>query len=312
MDILLRFCLYVSLFRNTYPAPVTESSRIEMIIADSEQSGNEENIEFETSTAEKDILRTTSGNLSELLSVTPVAFNNDVSVKITEPVITLNDDGYNSNGKSDRTVKMKCEEIPSDSLYRRLGPAFNARYMSMDKPVDDSEITKWDTNSKTMNDQQVRHRKRNRHNRFFVESNFHRILPEEKYISLENDDQRLNVTTGQRKFIDRVKRASKKRKTSRKSKDNALPWQCESRVIWQDLGNDYFPRFLRSVECGKDRCWFNHFQCRAKAFTVKVLRRTSDTCVPIPTTDGSETKFEHHWEFEERAVTFCCECGADA
>jgi len=102
-----------------------------------------------------------------------------------------------------------------------------------------------------------------------------------------------------------------------------LPWTCKQEVRWIDLGPDYFPRYLRSMKCTSDRCFYGHYFCRPKAFTVKVLRRLADKCIEIaPKVSHSMTTsrppilrvsqqapiFREPWVFEEVAVTFCCEC----
>lgn len=35
----------------------------------------------------------------------------------------------------------------------------------------------------------------------------------------------------------------------RQSEDPTSKWRCESALEWEDLGDDYFPRFLRKVKC---------------------------------------------------------------
>jgi len=79
-----------------------------------------------------------------------------------------------------------------------------------------------------------------------------------------------------------------------------LPWQCNSEIIWTDLGSNYFPRYLRTTRCTTENCWYGHFKCRPKAFTVNVLKRIRDSCK-----DGVDGQA---WVYEERAVSFCCEC----
>lgn len=119
----------------------------------------------------------------------------------------------------------------------------------------------------------------------------------------------------------------------------ADPFSCASEVVWEDLGPSYFPRFLRSLRCTSDRCLYGLRRCRARAFTVKVLRRRSDECVPeeqrverlvtlselgirSPAVSAAEAiggnlaiavtevrvVWVHEWLVEERALNFCCEC----
>lgn len=45
------------------------------------------------------------------------------------------------------------------------------------------------------------------------------------------------------------------------------------------MGPDYFPRYMRSVECLVGKCWFNIYTCKPRGFTVKILKRRKDRCV---------------------------------
>lgn len=82
---------------------------------------------------------------------------------------------------------------------------------------------------------------------------------------------------------------------------------------WLDLGEDRFPRYLRTVRCKGESCWFTHFECKGRAFTVNVLRRL--TAQPVcegerASSDSLPQDLREEWVFEERAVTFCCDCTA--
>lgn len=96
------------------------------------------------------------------------------------------------------------------------------------------------------------------------------------------------------------------------SKD--MQWHCESPLRWIDLGPDYFPRFLRSADCGHHTCTGSGFVCRPRSFSVKVLRRREGVCAPagdLPleeSTVGLPSDLRDLWVWELRAVNFCCVC----
>lgn len=96
------------------------------------------------------------------------------------------------------------------------------------------------------------------------------------------------------------------------SKD--MQWHCESPLRWLDLGPDYFPRFLRSADCGHPTCTGAGFVCRPRSFSVKVLRRREGVCAPagdLPleeSTVGLPNDLRDLWVWELRAVNFCCVC----
>lgn len=113
-------------------------------------------------------------------------------------------------------------------------------------------------------------------------------------------------------FPNRNKRAYG-RTTNADGTRKTYPWKCDSTVRWIDLGPDYFPRYLRTVECTKHYCWYKAFVCKAKSFAIKILRRRQGLCA-----DASNLKklsvfdfrgdFGEVWKWEEVAITFCCDC----
>lgn len=96
------------------------------------------------------------------------------------------------------------------------------------------------------------------------------------------------------------------------------PWECKSKIVWLDLGYDYYPRYLRSVECTQQKCYYSFFTCQPRSFTVKILRRRRGECVQTSTISlggrnsvkGVIDEMKELWTWEERAVNFCCDCAA--
>lgn len=84
-----------------------------------------------------------------------------------------------------------------------------------------------------------------------------------------------------------------------------LPWSCEGRVAWRDLGPDYFPRYIREVECAQRTCWYSHYKCRAKPYTLKVLKRNSIAC---NRSDAASLDISVLWGFHDIETTLSCEC----
>jgi hypothetical protein len=94
---------------------------------------------------------------------------------------------------------------------------------------------------------------------------------------------------------------------------NKRPWECEAKIKWLDLGFDYYPRYLRTVECTRHSCFYGHFTCKPRSFTVKILRRRKGECVQTKNkvgTIGLPGDLKELWVWEERAVNFCCDCAA--
>lgn len=125
----------------------------------------------------------------------------------------------------------------------------------------------------------------------------------------ENDDVLSKNTT-------RTKRANNRRRNEdgsqpQQQQQSKRPWECEAKIKWIDLGYDYYPRYLRTVECTRHACFYGHFTCKPRSFTVKLLRRRRGECVPTRHNIGVENLHEdlrELWVWEERAVNFCCDC----
>lgn len=133
---------------------------------------------------------------------------------------------------------------------------------------------------------------------FQVDADYHRELPQDFYLDISWYQEVVHtLSNGAAQLLRRVRSAALQPMTEER---NSLPWKCESEIVWTDLGANYYPRFLRNVQCTRENCWFGHFKCRPKAFTLNVLKRARDSCK-----DGDTRQ---NWVFEERAVTFCCEC----
>lgn len=113
----------------------------------------------------------------------------------------------------------------------------------------------------------------------------------------------------------RVQRSNSRRRTDEASQQQQgkRPWECEAKIKWLDLGYDYYPRYLRTVECTRHACFYGHFTCKPRSFTVKILRRRRGECVQTKNNigiDGLHGDLKELWIWEERAVNFCCDCSA--
>lgn len=256
--------------------------------------------------------------------------------------------------------KNGCARTTVEELRERLGPAFNARYMSIDKPPKDEEPTRIyarHTESVLQSDDpyavsspdnaQLDQRA---HPSFRVDPDFVQDValsaghasgydgPQTRARRNEgvvDDGESHGVPKKRRKSSLRLRKTSpwkghreldetsatpprrggiQRGNRGRRHDGAKKPWGCESRMEWLDLGEDRFPRYLRTVRCMGEACWFTHFQCKGRAFTVNVLRRVA--ALPACGGDGRTSSenlpddLREKWVFEERAVTFCCDCTA--
>lgn len=244
----------------------------------------------------------------------------------------------------------KCEEVPEIILAELLGEAYNSRYMSVNRPLTDDEV---DLNANDRNAYTVHKRKVENLPSFYVEESHSIELSEKpawdirghienlesqlgvnrrrkRAISIINDPTNAkpeNVTrvdtdtdTDNDSLTTRNKRAygrhgamSYDGQRSKDNNKNLYPWKCDASIKWVDLGPDYFPRFLRSVECEEHFCWYKMFVCKPKSFAVKVLHRRRGVCADAANLRKISAfefrgEFGELWKWEEVAVNFCCDC----
>ncbi|XP_037028778.1 protein trunk-like [Bradysia coprophila] len=216
-----------------------------------------------------------------------------------------------------RATQSNCANLPPTVLSDVLGAAFNSRYMSIEPPKYPEE----DMENLHPNSYQT---KRNSEllQPFYVDDTFALEISDKpawevKHTVEEHDQGSVSISTRQihhplmNMNVDRSKRDLRRGNRMR----NDRPWECEAKIKWIDLGADYFPRFLRSVECTKKKCWYNHYVCKPRSFTVKLLRRRNGECVQTNqlnrvTNNELPGDFKELWVWEERAVNFCCDCAA--
>lgn len=187
--------------------------------------------------------------------------------------------------------KAACNQIPMIVLEEVLGAAFNSRYMSIEEPSIREMPININNNKRTANSM----------GDFYVDSNFNAEIDNIpawdviNHVSVEPQQQQHSAR--------RLKR----------DVDYSQEWHCKSKIVWIDLGADYFPRYLRTVECQSKNCWFNIYRCQPRSFTVKILRRKQGVCVAVEkgariVLEGLPSELRELWVWEERAVSFCCDC----
>ncbi|VEN42209.1 unnamed protein product [Callosobruchus maculatus] len=183
--------------------------------------------------------------------------------------------------------KPECEEMPEYELEEILGPAYNARYMSLTPPPPEDES-------------------RLGAKRGIVSDAVDFYVAHDLEVEIE--------TRPAWAVTNHVEAAREQSFRFKRDLDYSQEWHCKQRIKWLDLGPDYFPRYLKSVECLSETCWFNIYKCRPRSFAVKLLKRRRDRCTAAPDDDrigssGLPRELRELWVWEERAVTFCCDCG---
>ncbi|KRZ90578.1 Protein trunk [Trichinella sp. T8] len=213
-----------------------------------------------------------------------------------------------------------CPPTSRSRLLLMLGEGYNSRYMSVDKPTDFfmPEFGRLDYNWPATNSQKPfpmsPHGNVGELN-FKVEAGHQQVLLGNAHNQrilklLSNPKNRSTIVESPK--MDKLKReivagtswthdAGHLEQLTRVD----LPWTCEEQANWIDLGESRFPRFVRSVTCSSDRCFYGHYRCRPRAFTVKILRRLTANCI-----NDDNGQLVEPWVFEEFALNLCCQCTA--
>lgn len=195
------------------------------------------------------------------------------------------------------TSSNNCTEQQADFLRNVLGASFNTRYMSIDPPTDLDIAYETDPTDDpdTNRSQRAAVASPNDRPAFYVDG--------DEYLAQHGESVDAAEAAWSRGPFGSESSTRRKRSAQR-------PWTCRSHIRWLDLGDEYYPRFLRSVECAKQSCWYGHFKCRPRSFMVRILRRRTGKCVEMANSEDSylPTDMRALWTWEERPVNFCCDC----
>lgn len=231
-------------------------------------------------------------------------------------------------------VEEDCEQLPEDELSQLLGTAFNPRYMRIRAP----EVKQLDPNSKKRGAEEDEML-------FAVDETYAQEISGQPAWEwnlaasvLEDSEEyhrerRSTTEDGGRQEREEVVAPGVREQRSSSGvvgvgSGDDRPWKCDMKIKWTDLGEDYFPRFLRTAECAMTRCFYGQYTCKPRSFTVLLLRRRRGRCArmgggvrsqaknstPTSTTtsrtgvDYLPEDLRELWVWEERALNFCCEC----
>ncbi|XP_052863619.1 protein trunk [Anopheles cruzii] len=246
-------------------------------------------------------------------------------------------------GDVGRGKNSSCQQLPTLVLIELLGAAFNPRYMSIEEPpiADDGDDGTMAGGTGEHHRTGTGSAKRNSEPflPFYVDDKYrpepsnkpawevNHVLEAIPYSAPGASRTRrdlfnavLHDMVEEAKVEPETTPARGKRSFDGKSRARKVtggsprPWECESKIRWTDLGPDYFPRFLRSVECTRQNCWYGHYTCQPRSFLVKILHRRTGQCVQSDRlrnqidVDDLPGGLCELWVWEDRPVNFCCDC----
>ncbi|KAL3863214.1 hypothetical protein ACJMK2_004979 [Sinanodonta woodiana] len=82
-------------------------------------------------------------------------------------------------------------------------------------------------------------------------------------------------------------------------------WSCDQEFTWRELGETYYPRYVREVTCLNTTCMFGHYTCSPVYMNVKVLKLNNVGCLDL----NIPYELRSSWLFEDIAVAVHCNCG---
>lgn len=90
-------------------------------------------------------------------------------------------------------------------------------------------------------------------------------------------------------------------------------WDCGEMVEWMDLGEEYFPRYVRSVKCSCDTCWYASYRCRPRSFPIYMLRKVEKECIPVPEAlhlllEVESGEYVQSWVWDSMYIDTNCDC----
>lgn len=218
-------------------------------------------------------------------------------------------------------TQQNCEQLPLKVLKELHGPAFNPRYMSINKPLDNEE------NPMEPNDAVDRRRETNSRPSFYITEEHMHVLSDEpawniKWDTFREEDSEGNGQKRKKRDlipigVDANQLATQSTPLQRPKRQysnggRSEPWRCEKTVKWVHLGPDFHPSHLRTIECSKPKCYYGMFDCKPKKFEVRVLQRRRGACADAASLKvyGFNGKYAEVWEWTQISVNFCCDCVA--
>lgn len=192
-----------------------------------------------------------------------------------------------------------CLQLSTKALAKIHGQAFNPRYMSIEPPSSNQEASSKRSSYKIP---------------FYADNDIVSVgdfpaweadhinyYEEKKESDLKYKNIRIRNIFNERMFVN-------------PDVFKTRPWECSSKLTWIDLGLQYFPRYIRTVKCISQKCWYGHFNCKPKSFTIKILKKKSGSCIRISdkllmlTLEEFSSEYTELWVWEEIAINFCCDC----
>lgn len=84
-------------------------------------------------------------------------------------------------------------------------------------------------------------------------------------------------------------------------------WQCDMRMKWKKMAKGTFPPYVQTGKCRQTKCMLGVYECKARKYLVKVMKRVDAACLPVPSIAVNST-YEEAWIFSDVKVTVGCDC----
>jgi len=243
-----------------------------------------------------------------LLAVVTAAFGRTISREISSPneivsksrEITLPDE-----------IRTRCAPVPHEALWLRLNivPRLppSANVVLANGPQAASYRVRTSTDQQPETDIDFRS-----HDGGSGRRRYRRDAREDRRRRRRRRKQQQRRRQQQQREKKQHRRRNSRRREllSQLSDADGEPWHCHMTSHWLRMPDDVFPPYVHTGSCTQSRCMRGLYECRARKYATRILRRLPDRCNPLPVA-GDVTAgagFEEAWVAEEYHVIVGCEC----
>ena len=202
--------------------------------------------------------------------------------------------------KRDLRNEDECQEIPQNVIWIGVHSEelYRAHMMSINMIHNDQEHSKV-KKSKKFKKKKIKKKFHSQNKRFKGERHSDNKMKR----SRSNEQE----TTRMRIFKRNRKQTIGKKHRNKRNSDSKPSWHCTFEKYWKDLGENVYPRHILTGRCINKHCMGGLYECRAKKYSVNVMRRNVDVCDPYNGSEGTPW-LDHSWRVGHFKAVVGCEC----
>lgn len=219
------------------------------------------------------------------------------------------------------TATVECQPLPHDVLWQRI----DRSRLGVDSTLTRPRRNVSPTGEETSRDQTAERRRLRRMERRHFRSSGQQpevnLLgehpgqkqPFDVYRDVQDGGREVTSSSRRKRKLSvdaRTKRKKKKqngRRHALPAAPSSSPWQCRLEKKWKRMREGVFPQRVQTGKCVARTCMMAMYECRPRKYAVRVLKRLSDRCNPLPV-HGPNATYEEVWTLDYFRVTVACDC----